>query len=114
VLTASGSASKKPSAPEGQKPAVGRAAAAPITEVDYTDIPNTQIRRVKSLFLSNCENSNLKEHWWIQLLVSRLSVVPKHPDGVQLLNLNVLGDVLLCRSQLSGSFCPNKQYHITI
>ncbi len=88
MLTASGSASKRPSAPEGQKPAVGRAAAAPITEVDYTDIPNTQIRRVKSLILSNCENSNLKEHWWIQLLVSRLCVVPKHPDGVQLLNLN--------------------------
>ncbi|CAK9210731.1 unnamed protein product [Sphagnum troendelagicum] len=51
---ASRSASKRPSAPEGQKPAVSRAAAAPITEVDYTDIPNTQIRRVtaKRLLLS--------------------------------------------------------------
>lgn len=73
---ASGSASKRPSAPEGQKPAVGRAGAAPITEVDYTDIPNTQIRRVQSLILSNRENSNLKEHRWIQLLVSRLCAVP--------------------------------------
>ncbi len=52
VSPASGSpTSKGPSAPEGQKPAARGAAAGPLADVDYSDIPNTQIRRV-SLLLS--------------------------------------------------------------
>jgi pyruvate dehydrogenase E2 component (dihydrolipoamide acetyltransferase) len=46
--------SKGPTAPEGQKPAARGAAAGPLADVDYSDIPNTQIRRVtaKRLLLS--------------------------------------------------------------